>query len=103
MSIISEINSEFETHGSNSSFLLALSGGLDSTVLFHIMLKLDLDFSVAHANFGLRGKDSDEDEEFVKSLCRKFSIRCYTNNFNVLAHMSAHSSSLQMSARNLRY
>ena len=30
------------------------------------------DFGIAHCNFSLRGKDSDEDEKFVRSLAKKY-------------------------------
>ena len=52
----------------NKSFLLAVSGGVDSMVLFYLFKKTSLNFSVAHCNFLLRGKDSDNDELFVQMI-----------------------------------
>ena len=48
----------------NCSFLLAVSGGVDSMVLFSLFKEFSLNFSVAHCNFLLRGKSSDDDELF---------------------------------------
>ena len=49
--------------------LLGLSGGRDSVVLLHLMLAAGRrDLIVCHLNHRLRGKDSDEDERFVRAL-----------------------------------
>lgn len=103
MNIISTIANAFEAKPPSSSFLLAMSGGIDSCTLFDIMLKLDVNFAVAHAQFGLRGEESQKDEEFVRSLCLKNDIPYYTAKFDVPKHMEEHGYSLQMSARELRY
>ena len=54
--------------------LLAISGGPDSTALFHSFLnlrkRLKIEIGVAHFNHKLR-KKSDEDAEFVKNMCRE--------------------------------
>ena len=51
--------------------LVAVSGGLDSMALLHMLKQLHIDVAVAHCNFQLRGDDSDEDEEFVRLHCEK--------------------------------
>lgn len=69
-----------DTVESNSLFtkkdnlLLALSGGADSVALFHLLLDGGFSFSAAHVNYGLRGRESDKDEIFVKKLCEQHSI-----------------------------
>ncbi|MCS6982266.1 MAG: tRNA lysidine(34) synthetase TilS [Flavobacteriales bacterium] len=55
-------------------FLLACSGGVDSVVLFDLLILSEVDFEVAHVNHGLRGQDSQGDEEFVRSLCAEYSV-----------------------------
>ena len=52
----------------DTKLLIAISGGVDSVVLFHLLHKLNYDVSLAHCNFKLRGKESDLDEEFIKNL-----------------------------------
>lgn len=53
--------------------LLAVSGGPDSTALFHSLMKLKeilkLEIGVAHFNHKLR-KEADEDAQFVRNLCK---------------------------------
>ena len=55
--------------------ILALSGGPDSACLFYALnqLKSELDLSIncVHVNHGLRGKASDADEYFVRSICKQ--------------------------------
>lgn len=94
---------EFLKFGLHKRYLLAMSGGLDSSVLFYLMKNLKLNFAVAHANFGLREKESDDDMSFVKSLCEIHSIPFYWEKFDVPSYMDKHKVSLQMAARDLRY
>lgn len=58
--------------------ICALSGGADSVALLWAMYLLreswHLELSAAHFNHGLRGAESDRDEEFVRSLCRQYDI-----------------------------
>jgi len=52
--------------------IIGVSGGPDSVCLFSLFTvlrkKYDLNLMIAHVNYGLRGKDSDRDEVFVKKL-----------------------------------
>jgi len=52
----------------SSNFLVALSGGVDSMVLANLFLKNNLKFVVAHCNFNLRSKESDDDEIFISKI-----------------------------------
>lgn len=49
--------------------LLAVSGGIDSMYMANRASELfpEAHFAVAHCNFQLRGKESDDDEEFVEN------------------------------------
>ena len=47
----------------DSKLLIAISGGIDSVVLAHLCSQLNLNFSLCHCNFNLRGQESDDDEE----------------------------------------
>lgn len=84
-------------------FLLACSGGVDSVVLAHLCHSLLLDFSLAHANFKLRGKESDKDEEFVKKLAAQYQKKYYSTAFDTVGYMIKNKVSLQVAARELRY
>lgn len=83
--------------------LIAVSGGIDSMVLVHLLYQLKLDISVAHCNFNLRGKESDEDTEFVKSECTNYNIKLFVNHFETKEYANLHKLSIQVAARQLRY
>jgi tRNA(Ile)-lysidine synthase len=51
----------------DKKLLLAVSGGIDSMVLWHLLHQLNYEISIAHCNFQLRGEESNEDEQFVKA------------------------------------
>ncbi len=61
--------------------IVAVSGGIDSVVLLHLLVALRDEFalklSVAHFNHGLRGRDSDRDEDFVKKLSKGYNLPLY--------------------------
>jgi len=68
----------------NSKVLLAVSGGPDSVALLDLMFSLRKDYGlkiiIAHFNHGIRGKASDEDQEFVKRLAQKYGVEFETAN-----------------------
>ncbi|MFI8378244.1 tRNA lysidine(34) synthetase TilS [Leeuwenhoekiella sp. NPDC079379] len=83
--------------------LLAVSGGIDSVVLAHLLKRADLDFEIAHCNFSLRGSESDTDAVFVSDLAQKLEVKIHVQKFNTKAFATAHKVSTQMAARELRY
>ncbi len=87
----------------NAKILLAISGGLDSVVLAHILYQLGINFSLAHCNFNLRGKESDEDEKFVKKLADALDVEFHVVCFNTTKVAKKKGVSIQMAARKLRY
>lgn len=83
--------------------LLACSGGLDSVVLTHLCVNSDLDITLAHCNFKLRGEESEGDAEFVKQLGATLGIPVLIKEFDTKEHAEKHGGSIQMAARELRY
>lgn len=81
----------------------AVSGGADSVaLLFALYLlrqKLDIDLSAAHFNHGLRGEESDRDEEFVRNLCARYDIPLQVGSGNVQPGKKG----LEAAARDARY
>ncbi len=45
----------------DKKLLIAISGGIDSVVLTHLLKELHFNITLAHCNFNLRGKESDLD------------------------------------------
>ncbi len=87
-----------------SKLLLAVSGGVDSVVMLDVLSNLGYENAViAHCNFNLRGKESDEEEEFVKHLAAKYGLDIYVKHFDTLEYASNKKISVEMAARNLRY
>ena len=84
-------------------FLLACSGGLDSTVLVDLCAKLKLDFVVAHCNFNLRGDASNADEDFVRNLATHNDKFFLVTNFDTTGYVEENKVSIQIGARELRY
>jgi tRNA(Ile)-lysidine synthase len=87
----------------DKKLLVAVSGGIDSVVLTHLLYKLDFEISLAHCNFSLRGKESNKDEEFVVELGEKLQIPTYTIKFDTESEATKKGISTQMAARALRY
>ncbi len=83
--------------------LIAVSGGMDSIVLCHLFHEAKLTFGIAHCNFDLRGKESDEDEKFVKGLTKKYNVAFYSKTFDTTSYSKENGISIQMAARDLRY
>ena len=83
--------------------LLAVSGGIDSMVLVHLCHQLKLDFAVAHCNFQLRGNESDDDENFMKSQTEKLQIPVFIQKFDTKSIAETQKLSIQLAARKLRY
>jgi len=87
----------------DTKLLIAISGGVDSVVLFHLLHKLNYDVSLAHCNFKLRGKESDLDEEFIKNLNQISYNQIFTIIFDTEKYAKEHKLSTQIAARELRY
>jgi tRNA(Ile)-lysidine synthase len=84
-------------------FIIAVSGGIDSVVLAELCYQAQFSFSIAHCNFGLRGEESDRDENFVKSLGKKYGAEVLVQHFNTAVYADEHKISIQEAARVLRY
>lgn len=83
--------------------LIACSGGLDSVVLVSLLKHYNYSFALAHCNFGLRGTESDGDEDFVSDLAKKNDAQFHAKRFDTKAYASTSKQSTQMAARSLRY
>ncbi|MBN8555272.1 MAG: tRNA lysidine(34) synthetase TilS [Deltaproteobacteria bacterium] len=83
------------------SFVISVSGGLDSTVLAFALSQLrerfELELNLFHINFQLRGKESMRDEDFVKKLSDKLKIPLH-----LFREKISSKTAIQETARNLR-
>jgi tRNA(Ile)-lysidine synthase len=83
--------------------IVAVSGGADSMVLAAMLQQLDATIIIAHCNFGLRGKESDEDEAMVVAWAAAQGIPCRVQHFDTRAQLESKGGNLQETARELRY
>jgi tRNA(Ile)-lysidine synthase len=87
----------------DQKLLIAVSGGLDSSVLVHLTLASGFQVELAHCNFKLRGDESDRDENFVRNLAKEYGVTVHVNSFDTENYSASHGLSIQEAARELRY
>ena len=84
------------------TILLAVSGGADSVCLAHLMHRAGFKAAIAHVNYGLRGKESHEDAEFVALLAAELGYPFHLLEGTV-TEADKRQLGLQAAARKLRY
>ena len=87
----------------NTHFIIAVSGGVDSIVLTALMQQMGANCSIAHANFQLRGEESNRDESFVQAFATKMGMPFLTKRFDTLAFAEQYKMGIQQAAREIRY
>lgn len=89
--------------GHDKRILLTVSGGVDSMVMLSLFIASGYRVGVAHCNFQLRGRESDEDEVLVAQEAARYGVPCYNRRFETEAEMERTGESMEMAARRLRY
>jgi tRNA(Ile)-lysidine synthase len=87
----------------NKPVLLSVSGGLDSVVMTHLFRNSGLPFAIAHCNFHLRGRESDDDASFVKEISKNCEVEFHLAESNTENFAIEQKISIQMAARHLRF
>ncbi|MCF8243372.1 MAG: tRNA lysidine(34) synthetase TilS [Melioribacteraceae bacterium] len=91
----------------DDSVLIALSGGPDSVLLLLFFEKFKkrfgIDICAAHVNHHLRGNESYEDETFCIELCKKLSVKIFTDDVDVDGYSKKNNIGVEEAARILRY
>jgi tRNA(Ile)-lysidine synthase len=91
--------------------LVAVSGGVDSSVLLHALSELaaerELTLAAGHVNHGLRGADADADEAWAADLAKRLGVpfavrRVAPRELRAKAGASRARPTLQEAARSLR-
>lgn len=59
--------------------LLAFSGGVDSSALFHLLYQHRIDFDIAHVNYHTRDQSAQEEADAV-ALAKRYNKMCYTHS-----------------------
>lgn len=107
------IDSALQTIKENNMFdkgdkvIVAVSGGPDSIALLHVLYKLkeELDISLyaAHINHGLRGIESDTDEEYVRIFCESLNIEFRSKRVDINQISKLKNISSESAGREVRY
>lgn len=89
------------------TLVVGVSGGPDSMALLHFLWKhqkrFDMELIAAHVHHGLRGRQSDLDEELVADYCRQRSIPFRSVRVDVAARARDHGLSVEEAGRKVRY
>lgn len=89
------------------SIVLGVSGGADSVALLDILCDMsdeyDLKLYVVHVNHCLRGKDADNDQQYVETICRERNIPCKVFKFDVAEIARSEHLTSEEAGRKMRY
>lgn len=98
---------EYDMLSRGTRVVVGLSGGADSVCLLHVLLWLreeyELEISAVHVNHGIRGAESDADENFVFALCQKLGIELDVCHYDVPHEAMRMGLTLEEAGRVLRY
>ena len=87
--------------------LVAVSGGVDSMVLLHLLRELaprhGWQLTAAHLNHQLRGRSSDADERLVRRTAQKLMVPLVAERAAVMELARSRGLSVEMAARELRH
>ena len=86
----------------NKNVFLACSGGVDSIVLLHLLKSLNVNLTVIHVNYQLRGEDSDHDAKLVETRCQELKIPFQIRVVDLKKALES-GGNLQDEARKVRY
>lgn len=91
----------------NSHLIVAVSGGLDSMVLMHMIAQLPSgkrpSMTVGHLNHGLRDSESDLDQRCVELACEQFRLPFVTKTLADGQIDGVKKQTIEEAARSIRY
>lgn len=89
------------------SIVVGVSGGPDSLCLLHVLRSLSEEYGLrlfaVHLNHCFRGKEADEDAEYVARICEDWGITCVIETFDIPAYASETGLSAEEAGRMIRY
>ena len=98
---------QFRLISEGDRILVAFSGGPDSVFALYLLnkfrKKFKIDLIALHFNHGLRGKESDADENFAVKFCEKLNVQFISQKLNVKVFSKKNKLSIEESARLMRY
>lgn len=98
---------KFDMLSFNDRVLIGISGGPDSVTLLNVLLsfkkRYNLSFFIAHLDHMLRGKESDEDVNFVKNMAQELDLPCEVKSYDLTKIARKEHLTLEEAARKYRY
>ena len=102
-----ETIAQFDMIQKKEAVLVGVSGGPDSVALVRVLVHLaksrDLTLGIAHLNHGLRGKESQRDERFVRDLSQKLGLPFFSKTLDIRVQAKKEHLSIEEAGRNARY
>lgn len=95
--------SEYSMASAGETLVCGLSGGADSVAMLISLKELGFSVTAVHVNHGLRGAESDGDEEFCRKLCAEMDIPLTVFHADVTGFAKEKSLGTEEAARILRY
>ncbi|MBC8548832.1 MAG: tRNA lysidine(34) synthetase TilS [Candidatus Brocadiales bacterium] len=106
---VADVIREYNLFSANDRILLGVSGGPDSVALLSLIYNTSRtnppysDIFIAHLNHSIRGRESDEDEQFVSTLAEKYEVPLITEKRDIREIARERKISLEEAARDERY
>ncbi|SHH42628.1 tRNA(Ile)-lysidine synthase [Caloranaerobacter azorensis DSM 13643] len=87
--------------------VVGVSGGPDSMALLYVLReakeRIDFNLYIAHINHGVRGKEADEDEEYVRRVSNELRIPFYSIKVDMSKYAKENRLSEEEAGREIRY
>ena len=78
---------EYNLIEDKDNIVVGVSGGPDSMTLLYVLLdikkEIHMNIYVAHVNHGVRGKEADEDEEYVRKISKSLGLQFYSKRIDM--------------------
>lgn len=100
---VSEVMEKYSMASSDNTLICGLSGGADSVAMLISLKELGFSVTAVHVNHGLRGEESDGDEEFCRKLCAELDVPLTVFAADVTGFAKENSLGTEEAARILRY
>jgi len=106
---VAEAIKKYALFSTNDRILLGISGGPDSVSLLSLISNINRagniysELSIAHLNHLLRGAESEQDEQFVKNIAKRFNLSIVVERKDIKKIAQKRKLSLEETARGERY
>lgn len=107
-SALSLIESHSMENDIKRGVLVGLSGGADSVMLLHFLLRYrqtvgNFQILAVHINHGIRGEEAERDETFSRELCQAYGVEFSAIRLDIPAIAKIEKLGIEEAARNARY